>query len=71
MTAERIPRMDNCTCPHCGAVWAVVLTPVSCGPPKVLQYRGTCICGYAIKNLDAFGHVASLFSLIKRPSSET
>ena len=61
--------MNDTACPHCGAVWAIVLTPVSFGAPNVLDYRGTCICGHPLKDLDALGHVASLFRLVKPSSS--
>jgi hypothetical protein len=57
--------MNDTECPHCGAVWAIVLTPVSGAAANVLYYRGNCTCGHHLKDLDAIGPVASLFRLIK------
>ena len=62
-------RINDTACPHCGAVWAIVLTPVSYAASNVLHYRGTCTCGHPLKGLDDLGHVASLFRLIKPASS--
>jgi len=58
--------MNDTECPHCGAVWAIGFTPVSGALSNVMFYRGNCICGHHLKDLDALGHAAaSLFRLIK------
>ena len=57
--------MNETACPHCGAVWGIVLTPVSYAATNVPHYRGACICGHPLKDLEALAHVASLFRLIK------
>jgi hypothetical protein len=38
---------------------------VSGAAMNVVSYRGNCTCGHRLKDLDALGHVASLFRLIK------
>ena len=71
MPDKRVPRMNHTKCPHCGAVWGIALAPISFRTPNVSHYRGTCVCGHPLKDLDALGHVASLFRLLKdTPNAE-
>ena len=69
MPDPRIPRMNDTACPYCGAVWSIVLTPVNYAAPNVAHYRGACTCGHPLKDLEALGHVASLFRMIKPSTS--
>jgi hypothetical protein len=66
---ERVPRMSDTKCLHCGAVWGIVLTQVRFGALVEPHYAGACVCGYPLKELDALGRRGASQFRLRRPVS--